>query len=81
MEPALGQYAKKSTTIGQIRQDIVDFKSPIFVACTDPPFKGSFFRNNGVNETNGAEKYFWTVPLHQKFLENTTYSAMDIYTV
>ena len=79
MEQALKQYSKKSTTIGQMREDIVDFKSPTYVACVDPPFKASFFISNGVNKTNGAEKYFWKVPMNQKFLENTTYSAMDIY--
>ena len=79
MEEALMQYAKKSTTIGQMRQNIDEFKSPIYVACVDPPFKASFFRNNGVNETSGPVKYFWLVPVYQKFLENTTYSAIDIY--
>ena len=80
MEQALEQYGKKSTTIGQMRQNIDEFKSPIYVACVDPPFKASFFKNNGVNETSGAVKYFWAVlPKYQKFLENTSYSAMDIY--
>ena len=80
MEKALKQYSKKSTTIGQIREEIVDFKSPTYVACVDPPLKESFFINNGVKENNGAKKkYFWRAPIHQKFLENTTYSAMDIY--
>ena len=79
MEEALMQYAKKSTTIGQMRQNIDEFKSPIYVACVDPPFKASFFRNNGVNEPSGAVKYFWLVPFYQKFLQNTTYSAIDIY--
>ena len=80
MEEALEQYGKKSTTIGQMREDIDDFKSPIYVACVDPPFKASFFRNNGVNETTGAVKYFWSVlPMYQKLLENTSYSAMDLY--
>ena len=79
MEQALEQYGKKSTTIGQMRQNISDFKSPIYVACVDPPFKKSFFRNNGVSETSGAIKYFWMFSPYQKLLENTTYSAMDNY--
>ena len=81
MEQALEQYGKKSTTIGQMRQNIniSDFNSPIYVACVDPPFKESFFINNGVSETSGATKYFWMIPGYQKLLENTTYSAMDIY--
>ena len=80
MQQALEQYGKKSTTIGQMREDIDDFKSPIYVACVDPPFKASFFRNNGVNETSGAVKYFWSVlQLYEKLLENTSYPAMDIY--
>jgi hypothetical protein len=69
-----------STTIGQMRQSIEEFKSPIYVACVDPPFKASFFKKNGANETSGAVKYFWAVlPAYQKLLENTSYSAMDIY--
>ena len=79
MEEALEQYGKKSTTIAQMRQDMDEIKSPIYVACPDPPFKASFFKNNGVNETSGAVKYFWLFPDFQKLLENTTYSAMDIY--
>ena len=79
MEEALEQYGKKSTTIGQMREDIDDFKSPIYVACVDPPFKASFFRNNGVNETTGAVKYFWSVPQYQKLLENSMSTAMDTY--
>ena len=79
MEQALEQYGKKSTTIGQMRQNITKFKSPIYVACVDPPFKASFFRNNGVNETSGAAKYFWMQNYWKKLLENTTYSALDIY--
>ena len=80
MEEALEQYGKKSTTIGQMRQDMDEIKSPIYVACPDPPFKTSFFKNNGVNETSGAVKYFWVVlQVYQKLLENITYSAMDIY--
>ena len=79
MEQALEQYGKKSTTIGQMRQNITEFKSPIYVACVDPPFKASFFRNNGVNETSGAVKYFWMQNYWKKLLENTTYSALDIY--
>ena len=64
MEQALEQYGKKSTTIGQMRQNIniSDFNSPIYVTCVDPPFKESFFINNGVSETSGATKYFWMIP-------------------
>ena len=79
MQQALEQYGKKSTTIGQLRENIKDFESPIYVACVDPPFKESFFINNGVEETTGAVKYFWVFPAYQKLLENTEYSLMDIY--
>ena len=79
MEPALDQYGKKSTTIAQRREEIDVFESPIFVACPDPPFKKSFFRKNGVNKSSGAEKYFWTLPLYQNILGETTSSAMDLF--
>ena len=79
MEPALVQYGKKRTTIAQMREDIDEFESPIFVACPDPPFKASFFRNNGVNETSGAVKYFWSVPMYKNLLKNNNSTDMDIY--
>ena len=79
MQQALEQYGKKSTTIGQLRENIDDFKSPMYVACVDPPFKDSFFKNNGVEETTGAVKYFWVFEAHQKLLENTEHPLMDIY--
>ena len=55
------------------------FKSPVFVACPDPPFKASFFRANGVNETSGAVKYFWIHPKYKNLLKNNTSIAMDIF--
>ena len=80
MQQALEQYGKKSTTIGQLQENIDDFKSPMYVACVDPPFKASFFINNGVNETSGPVKYFWLVlQAYQKLLENTKYSALENY--
>ena len=79
MEPALDQYGKKSTTIAQRREEMDVFESPIFVACPDPPFKKSFFRENGVNQSSGAEKYFWALPLYQNILGKTTSSAMDLF--
>ena len=78
MKPALVQYGKKRTTIAQMREDINEFESPMFVACPDPPFKASFFKNIGIN-SSGAEKYFWAMPMYQKMLENPTSSAIDLF--
>ena len=78
MELAIVQYGKNRTTIVQMREDIKEFDSPIFVACPDPPFKSSFFKNIGIN-SSGAEKYFWAMPMYQKMIENPTSSAMDLF--
>ena len=78
MEPALAQYSKKITTLGQMREDISEFESPVYVACVDPPFKPSFFKKNGINGS-AALKYFWVFPEHRKLLDNTTFSAIDFY--
>ena len=46
MEKAVENYMKKSTTIVERQEDIIEMKSPVFVLCPDPPFKTSFFRHN-----------------------------------
>ena len=82
MDKAVRNYAKGSTTIVQRQEEILDSnsKSPVFVLCVDPPFKTSFFRDLGINKTNGAEKYFWAHPMYENIFENRTFHAMDIYT-
>ena len=50
METALKQYVKKRTIIVQTRENIPLLESPVFVICTNPPFKPTFSEINGVGE-------------------------------
>ena len=79
MEPALSQYGKKDKTIAQKRENIAQPESPVLALCPDPPFKKSFFKQFGENKIVGAERYFWSVDVHWKMLENYNFTAMDIY--
>ena len=79
MEHALENYSKKRTTIVQSQKSIPQFKSPVFVVCSEPPYKTSFFRDHGRNSTEGAEKYFWSHPYYQSFFEKDSFVAMDFY--
>ena len=79
MEPALKTFGKKSTTISQKRENISQPESPVLVFCPDPPFKKSFFKQFGENKIVGAERYFWSVDVHWKMLENYNSTAMDVY--
>ena len=80
MEKAWNNYLKKSTTIVQRREDISESKPPVFMICPDPPFKTSFFTDLGMNDTMGAEKYFWVNPLMmQNIFKNDSYTTMDLY--
>jgi hypothetical protein len=80
MEAALEQYMKKRTIIVQRRENIPRLDSPVFIICTDPPFKPSFFRDQWGRAGGNAGKYFWSYPspFHQIF-ENDSITAMDIY--
>ena len=79
MEPALQTYGKKSTTISQKRENINQPEPPVLVLCPDPPFKKSFFKQFGKNNTMAANRYFWSHYVHWQMLENYNYMAMDVY--
>ena len=79
MEPALRLYGKKDKTVAQKREIITHRESPVLVLCPDPPFKKSFFKQFGENKIVGAERYFWSVDVHWKMLENYNSTAMDVY--
>ena len=57
LESALKDFAKARTTIAQ-SQEVVNPDQPVLVACPDPPFKPSFFKDNGI----GFNPYFWVKP-------------------
>ena len=80
MEPALKQYIKGSKTIAQTRANKDESEPPpVLIVCPYPPFKSSFFKDNGMDKIVGAEKYFWKVPQHWERFKNSSYTAMDIY--
>ena len=79
MKPALKTYGKKSTTISQKSESLTQLDLPVLVLCPDPPFKKSFFKEFGKNKTIGAERFFWSVPVHRQMLENYNFTAMDAY--
>ena len=80
MEKAVENYMKKSTTIVERPEEIIEMKSPVFVLCPDPPFKTSFFRDLDPNKTKGAENFFWVHPMFHTIFDNKSVSAMEIYT-
>ena len=80
MEKAVENYLKGSTTIVETQENISKPKSPIFMICPDPPFKPSFFTDLEINNTIGAEKYFWVATtFYGNLFENVSFTAMDLY--
>ena len=59
MHTAVDQYYKEKTTMAQTRIDMSHLNPPVIVACADPPFKTSFFKEHGFNKTGEIRKYFW----------------------
>ena len=79
MEEALEQFSDKKTTIAQMKEEITEPVSPIFVVCPYPPFKNSYFREIGGMNNTGAEKYFWILPIHQQIFGNNSPEALDTF--
>lgn len=46
MQTAVIQYSKQRTTMANTRESTSHLDPPVFVACPDPPFKTSFFRDH-----------------------------------
>ena len=59
MQTAVDQYYEEKTTMAQTRINTSSLDPPVFVACPDPPFKTSFFKEQGFNKTGEMRKYFW----------------------
>ena len=82
MHTALVQYYKykESTTMAQTQKNSSHLNPPVFIACPDPPFKTSFFREHGLNKSSAIERYFWMAPFWQnKFGRNISYTAAEMY--
>ena len=54
LESALKDFAKARTTIAQSQEE-ENPDQPVLVVCSDPPFKPSFFKEQGI----GFNQYFW----------------------
>ena len=57
LESALTDFAKGRTTIAQSQEE-ENPDQPVLVACPDPPFKPSFFKEQGI----GFNPNFWVKP-------------------
>ena len=81
MHTALEQYYKykESTSMAQTRENTSHLNPPVFVACPDPPFKTSFFREHGINKSSAIERYFWADPFWQNRFGNISSSAAEMY--
>ena len=56
MNSALTEFLKGRTAIAQSQENI-DPHDPVLVACVEPPFKPSFFKDHGL----GFNPYFWAI--------------------
>ena len=56
MNSALTEFFKGRTSIAQSQENI-DPHDPVLVACVEPPFKPSFFKDHGL----GFNPYFWAI--------------------
>ena len=70
MHTAVDQYYKEKTTMAQTRIDMSHLNPPVIVACADPPFKTSFFKELGFNKTGEMRKYFWIYRYWKKLKKN-----------
>ena len=80
MQTAVDQYYEEKTTMAQTRKDTSHLIPPVFVACPDPPFKTSFFREHGFKKSGEMERFFWMLPHRwQDKFRNTSATAMEMY--
>lgn len=78
MRPTLKDFFKNRTSIVQ-SQEVAAPDDPVLVACPDPPFKPSFFEEQGI----GFNQFFWKGDSSKfrgirKKLENGT-SMMNVF--
>ena len=78
MNSALTEFFKGRTSIAQSQENI-DPHDPVLVACVEPPFKPSFFKDHGL----GFHPYFWAITtpeyagLREKLEKNS--SMKEVY--
>ena len=79
MHTAVDQYYKEKTTMAQTRIDMSHLNPPVIVACADPPFKTSFFKEHGFNKTGEMRKYFWMYRMWKNKLKKTFSTEEEMY--
>ena len=79
MHTAVDQYYEEKTTMAQTRINTSSLDPPVFVACPDPPFKTSFFKELGFNKTGEMRKYFWMYRMWKNKLKKTFSTEEEMY--
>ena len=74
LESALTDFAKGRTTIAQSQEE-ENPDQPVLVACPDPPFKPSFFKEQGI----GFNSYFWVKPSETSNKQEEGSSMMNVF--
>ena len=72
MRPTLRDFFKGRTSIVQ-SQEVADPDDPVLVACPDPPFKPSFFKEQGI----GFDANFWKLS-DPRFISIRSKLEMDL---
>ena len=78
MQTAVEQYQKERTTMAQTQEETSHLDPPVFVACPDPPFKTSFFKEHGFNKSGEIRRFLWRSPYLQKKFKNTEKSTEEV---
>ena len=79
MQTAVDQYYKERTTMAQTRENRSHLDHPVFIACPDPPFKTSFFREHGIKKSGEMSRYFWMFPQFKNKFINTPFTGAEMY--
>ena len=76
---AVDQYYEEKTTVAQTRINTSYLDPPVIVLCPDPPFKASFFKQQGFNKTGEMRKYFWMYQYWKNKLKKTISTEEEMY--
>ena len=79
MQTAVDHYNEEKAIMAQTRINVSNLDPPVIVACPDPPFKTSFFKEHGFNKTGEIRKYFWMYRYWQNKLKKTFSTEEEMY--
>ena len=81
MKPALEQYNRGSTTIGERNEMVDQIDYPVFIICPEPGFKQSFFEKSEERIRNlaGVKDYVWKYTKNRQILLENASSIPDLY--